>query len=229
MRLFEEDYMDCAAIPTTFAEMERMLNDSHGGHGIDSDHSYESRGGNADVSAAFDVGTNYALESDDVGICDVSDEAWKKDIGELSLDLSDKSPISNPCDDSISLIVSGAGGGGLETSAGDTPLVLSSTLLVKTPGSAIRPDVARAGSTGRSKGSNGSGRGAHGARGSPRGLQLSPDGHSSISSQATVREASASAARRESDPLRSSGNSCSGKLTPTMINSLLTSPPLVSQ
>ena len=28
------------------------------------------------------------FHTDDVGICDVSDEAWKKDIGELSLDLS---------------------------------------------------------------------------------------------------------------------------------------------
>ncbi len=28
------------------------------------------------------------FNTDDVGICDVSDEAWKKDIGELSLDLS---------------------------------------------------------------------------------------------------------------------------------------------
>eukprot|EP00960_Hanusia_phi_P048163 758791-Hanusia_phi.AAC.1 len=32
--------------------------------------------------------TNFKLESDDLGICDVSDDAWKKDIGEISLDLS---------------------------------------------------------------------------------------------------------------------------------------------
>ena len=31
------------------------------------------------------------IQSAEVGLCDVSDEAWKKDIGELSLDLSGSS------------------------------------------------------------------------------------------------------------------------------------------
>ena len=40
------------------------------------------------VTASEFEDTHFKLESDELGICDVSDDAWKKDIGEISLDLS---------------------------------------------------------------------------------------------------------------------------------------------
>mmetsp|Transcript_43178 Transcript_43178/g.104157 ORF Transcript_43178/g.104157 Transcript_43178/m.104157 type:complete len:588 (+) Transcript_43178:373-2136(+) len=44
--------------------------------------------GEGQATHAFPGATNYAIDSEEVGLCDVSDEAWKKDIAEVSLDLS---------------------------------------------------------------------------------------------------------------------------------------------
>ncbi|KAJ1476367.1 hypothetical protein T484DRAFT_1965968 [Baffinella frigidus] len=205
MRLFEEDYMDCGGIPTTFAQMERMLNDS-GGENMDSDDSFVGSGDGQQAVVAFEMGANYALESDDVGCCDVSDEAWKKDIGDISIDLSDKSPIaSNHFDD---LMVNGTGI--LPQEPSDNTFLLD-RLMVKTPGPANRePRQSSTGrsSTGRSKGSKGSAdcsarraSGERRPRESPGDLSFSPDdNHSSISSRATLPETSGVSAggRRES-------------------------------